>query len=331
MTTAPASPLSEYIRRLPKTETHLHLEGALPWELLHRLDANRFASPPASWAEHFRFSSFAHFEKELLDMACAWYTSPERYHQAAKIIFQRHLAHNVRYVETSFASGVLQFLGLSGREVLQAITEAVPRGLEVRVFLGIHHNGCTPAMQPVLEESITWPGLAGLDLHGDETLPLEDWARELWPAARAAGKYTKAHAGEFQGAGFVRQVIEELGVQRIEHGARAAEDPAVVRLAAERGIAFDLCPISNVKLGVAPSLREHPLRRLRAAGVVCTISTDDPISFGNTIQDDYEVLARELAFTPAELADLARAGFSVALVDEARRDQWRKEVDETRV
>lgn len=322
----PPSPLRDYIQRLPKTEMHLHLEGAVPWELLHQLDARCFASPPASWAEDFRFDSFAHFEKELLDMAFAWHTSPERYHESAKLVFARHLAQNVRYVETSFASGVMQFGGLNGKEVLAAIREAVPAGLEVRIFLGIHHNGCPPEMRPVLEDSLSWPGLAGIDLHGTETFPLEDWSRELWPAARAAGKYTKAHAGEFCGADFVRVVIEELGVQRVQHGVRAVEDPSVLALAVERGVAFDVSPISNVKLGVVPSFSEHPLRRLREAGVVCTVNTDDPISFGNTLTDEYAGLVRHLGFTAAELADVAGAGFKAALVGEAQRARWLAEL-----
>ena len=327
MTPALPSPQSDFIRRLPKTETHLHIEGALPWELLHRLDQKRFAQPPASCASDFRYDSFEHFERELLDMAFAWFTSPERYHEAAKIIFQRHLAQNVRYVETSFASGVIEFGGVNGREVLEAILAAVPPGLVVRVFLGIHHNGCPPKMRPILEDSLSWPGLAGLDLHGVESVPLEDWTRELWPAARQAGKFTKAHAGEFCGADFVRTVLEELGVQRIEHGERADEDPSLIALAVARGIAFDLCPISNVKLGVTPSLREHSLRHLRKEGIICTISTDDPICFGNTLQDEYEALAREMHFTRDELADVARAGFKVALVDEKQRAQWLLELE----
>jgi len=327
MTPAPSSPLSDFIQRLPKTETHLHIEGALPWELLHQLDPKRFAQPPASWAGDFRYKSFEHFERELLDMAFAWFISPERYYEAAKIIFQRHLEQNVRYVETSFASGVIEFGGLDGRAVLAAIRAAIPKGLVVRVFLGIHHNGCPPKMKPVLEESLTWPALAGLDLHGTESLPLEKWTSELWAEARKVGKFTKAHAGEFCGADFVRKVIEELGVQRIEHGERADEDPSVIAVAVERGIAFDLCPISNVKLGVTPSLREHSIRHLRKEGVVCTISTDDPLCFGNTLQDEYEALAREMDFTREELADVARAGFKVALVDEKQRAEWISEVD----
>jgi len=327
MTPAPSSPHTDFIRRLPKTETHLHIEGALPWELLHQLDPKRFAQPPASWAPDFRYDSFEHFERELLDMAFVWHTTPERYHESAKLVFQKHLEQNVRYVETSFASGVIEFGGVNGKEVLDAILTAVPKGLVVRVFLGIHHNGCPPKMRPILEDSITWPGLAGLDLHGVESVPLEDWTRELWPAARKAGKYTKAHAGEFCGPEFVRTVIEELGVQRVEHGERADEDPAVVVLAVKHGIAFDLCPISNVKLRVTPSLKEHSIRHLRKAGIVCTVSTDDPLCFGNTLQDEYEVLAREMNFSRAELADVARAGFKVALVDEKQRAQWLSEFE----
>ena len=311
--------LEACIRAWPKTETHLHLEGALPLELLRRVRPE-FARPPASWAPDFKFRDFAHFEAELLDMVFAWFTSPERYHEAARLIFARHLAQNVRYVETSIASGVIEFGGVDGREVLRAVREAVPPGLEVRVFLGLHHNGAGPAMRPVLEEALTWRDLAGVDLHGVESLPLEPWAAEYWAAARAAGKYTKAHAGEFMGADFVRQVLDELQPQRIEHGVRAVEDPAVVEEIRRRGIALDICPISNHKLMPGVTLARHPIRQLYDAGVVVTLSTDDPISFGNTLADEYAALAEHGGFARPELARIARNGFEVALLPaEVRR------------
>ena len=156
------SDLTSFIQALPKTETHLHIEGALPFELLQRVRPE-FRQPPASWARDFKFRDFAHFEEELLAMAFSWYTTPERYHEAAKIIFAGHLRQNVRYVETSFASGVVEFLGLDGKEVLAAIRAAVPAGLEVRVFLGIHHNGAGPKMLPVLDQALGWRDLAGIE------------------------------------------------------------------------------------------------------------------------------------------------------------------------
>ena len=103
-----------------------------------------------------------------------------------------------------------------------------------------------------------------------------------------------------------------LGVTRVQHGVRAIEDPAVVRLAAERGVTFDMCPISNVRLRVVPSMSEHPIRKLMQAGVRCTVSTDDPLNFANTVNDEYAALAEELNFSRAELAQVARNGWEVA-------------------
>lgn len=323
------SSLLHFIQSLPKTETHLHFEGALPLELLQRVRPE-FKQPPASWAPDFKFRDFSHFDKELLDMAFSWFTSPARYYEAAKLVFARHVAQNVKYVETSFASGMLEFGGLNGREVLAAIRSAVPAGLEVRVFLGIHHNGAGPMMMPVLEQALGWQDLAGVDLHGTEDFPIEPWTAPYWEAARKAGKYTKAHAGEFMGADFVRRILDELQPQRIEHGVRAVENPAVVQEIKRRGIALDMCPISNHKLMPGVSLENHPIRRLLDAGVKVTVSTDDPISFGNTITDEYVTLAERCGFTRTELVCVARNGFEAALLDEGQKKSWLGQLDTVR-
>ncbi|MBI2518324.1 MAG: adenosine deaminase [Opitutae bacterium] len=318
-----------FVQALPKTETHLHFEGALPLELLRQVRPE-FTQPPASWARDFKFRDFGHFEQELLDMAFSWFTSPERYHEAGKVIFARHLAQNVKYVETSFASGVIEFLGLDGREVLAAIREAVPAGLEVRVFLGIHHNGAGPKMKPVLEDALTWTDLTGIDLHGTESFPLEPWSADYWAAARRAGKYTKAHAGEFMGADFVRRILDELQPHRIEHGVRAVEDPTVVTELVRRGIALDVCPISNHKLMPGITLSAHPIRDLFDAGVKVTISTDDPVSFGNTLNDEYVALAEQREFSRRELIQLARHGFEVADLVPEQKQAWLDQLDAIR-
>lgn len=313
MFTPPDSETLDFIRALPKTETHLHLEGALPWELLRTVDSVRYGSPPASWEGAFRFRSFAHFEEELLGYVFAWFVSPERYFEAAQAIFARHLAQNVKYVECSFASGVIEFGGVDGRAVAEAIRAAVPDGLTVRIFMGVHRNGYTERSRPFLDGCPTWPELDGLDLHGSETLRLEPWTAELWQRAREAGKYTKAHAGEFGGPESVREVLDRLCVRRIEHGVRSIEDPELVARLRNEEIALDLCPISNVKLGVVPSLAEHPIRQFLDAGIVCTLSSDDPISFGNTLTDEYAALSSAMGFSRRELAEVAENGFRVAL------------------
>jgi adenosine deaminase len=322
----PDTSLEAFIQALPKTETHLHIEGALPLELLQRVRPE-FKQPPASWAPDFKFRDFAHFESELLDMVFAWYTSPERYHEAARLVFARHVAQNVKYVETSFASGIIEFGGLDGREILSAIRAAVPAGLEVRIFLGIHHSGAGPKMRPVLEDALTWPGLAGIDLHGFEDAPLEPWTAPYWAAARQAGKFTKAHAGEFMGPDFIRRILAELNPNRIEHGVRSVKDSALVSELARSRIALDVCPISNHKLMPGVTLETHPIRQLFDAGVKVTVSTDDPISFGNTLTDEYVALAERRGFSRQELARLARNGFEVALLPEAQKKPWLEQLD----
>ncbi len=156
-------------------------------------------------------------------------------------------------------------------------------------------------------------------MHGHETLPTERDTAAVWARLRAAGKVTKCHAGEFGGAEKVREAIEVLGVTRIQHGIQAIDDPAVLKLAVERGVTFDVCPISNVRLRAVASWSAHPLRTLMQAGVRCTVSTDDPLTFANSVNDEYLALAAELGFTRTELAQVARNGWEVANVEEAMK------------
>lgn len=322
------SSLSDFIHYLPKTETHLHVEGALPYELLQRLDSDKFDTPPECWAPDFKWSSFEAFESHLIEHALQWFTSPEHYYEAAKIIFQKHLDQNVRYVETSFHAGMIEFLNIPGAEILAAIRSAAPDGLEVRVFMGMARNSYNEVLAPVLEDCVNWEGLSGIDLHGVEYLPLEDWTPKLWEKARRTGLVTKAHAGEFGPSGHVREALEHLGSLRIQHGVRAVEDPNVLQLAIDLGATFDLCPISNIKLDVIGSMGVHPIREFFDRGLRCTISTDDPFSFGNSVEDEYHALARDLGFTREELGQLAKNGFEVASVDQATRTKWIAEVND---
>lgn len=319
--------LSAFIQALPKTETHLHVEGALPYELLHTWQPERWEAKPGFRARSYRYATFPDFEKILLDNALPWFTTAERYHEAAKVMFAKHVAQNVRYVETSFHLPVTQFIGVPGPEIIAAIQSAAPVGLEVRVFTGMLRSDINGELRPTINQLHNWEGLAGIDLHGFEQMPTAPETAEVWARVRAAGKVTKAHAGEFDGPARVREAIEFLGVKRVQHGVRAVEDPAVVRLAVERGVTFDVCPISNVGLKVVAGLREHPIRRLMKAGVRCTVSTDDPLCFANSINEEYTALALELNFTRAELAQLARNGWEVADVPEAARKAALAEID----
>lgn len=318
--------MRDFIQALPKTETHLHLEGALPYEMLTAWQPDKFPPHPPFHTPDYRFANFSKFDEILLGHALPWFVSAERYHEAAKAVFARHVAQNVRYVEVSFHLPVTQFIDVPGREIIAAIRSAVPAGLEVRIFAGMLRNDYQGPMQAVIDSLETWPDLAGVDLHGNEAMPTEPWTAPVWSRIRAAGKVTKCHAGEFDGAGRVREAIEELGVLRVQHGVRAVEDPAVVQLAVERNATFDVCPISNIRLGVFPAFTAHPLRRLLQAGVRCTISTDDPLVFNNPLNDEYLALVDELGFTKTEVAEVAGHGWAVADVPATVREQHLREI-----
>jgi len=319
--------MRDFIQSLPKTETHLHVEGALPYELLTHWQPEQWPPDPKFRARNFRYSSFPEFERILLDNALPWFTTAERYHEAAKVMFAKHVAQNVRYVETSFHLPVTMFIKTPGPEIIAAIRSAVPKELEVRVFTGMLRSDIGGELRPTIDELHTWDGLAGVDLHGHEVMPTHPDTAKIWAKIRAAGKVTKAHAGEFDGPARVREAIEVLGVTRVQHGVRAIEDPAVLHLAADRGVTFDVCPISNVGLKVVPSMKEHPIRRLMNAGIRCTVSTDDPLCFANTVNEEYESLATELSFTRAELAQVAKNGWEVADVPAATRKAILAEID----
>lgn len=312
---------------MPKGEFHLHLEGALPYSLLRDKDRAKYAAHPVSWDRDYRFPSFAHFDRDLLAMAGDWFVSTESYHRAAKAVFDDALEQGVIYLETSIASGCLEYAGLDLREVCRTVKSAVPRGLEVRLFLGIHHGGYTKGFAPAIEASLKWDDLDGYDLHGNEPDPLGGWAADFYRRAREAKKITKCHAGEFMGPGFIRRAVEELGVTRLEHGVRAVEDEETLALLRGKKITLDVCPVSNVKLGVSPSFEDHPLKTLARRGVTCTVNRDDPLLFGSTLEEEYHLIQKEMGFSDGEIFTLVRNGFDAALVAEETRTGYHKKLD----
>ncbi len=190
----PDAALASFLEALPKTETHLHLEGAVPWELLQELDAARFGAPPPFWDAAFRYDDFDHFNRVILDHAVAWFTTPERYARAAALTARTLARQNVRYLETSMHLPAVFFAdrAFGGRAVLAAVRQAfadeVPR-MEVRLFLGMCRDDYA-RFGEAIEAALSWPELDGIDLHGVETLPLEDWTPRVWRQARENGKFT---------------------------------------------------------------------------------------------------------------------------------------------
>ena len=320
--------MEKFIESLPKTETHLHIEGAIPWELFVERFPGEFPEVPEFRQPDYRYDSFTHFESILIDHALRIIKEPSDYTEIARRIFQKHLDQNVRYVELSFHAGMIEFLQMPGKEIIEAIRSAVPPGLEVRIFMGMSRNSYSEYLGATLEDAVAnWDGLHGIDLHGPEDLPILDWVPRLWQVARANGRTLKAHAGEFGPAKNVASAVSKLGVNRIQHGIHASKDEEVMELLAGEGVTLDICPISNYKLRVFDQWENYPIREFMDRGIRCTISTDDPLSFSNRLTDEYLALHREMNFSVSELAQLARAGFEVADLPEKEKITHLSEID----
>ena len=320
--------LATFVAALPKTETHLHLEGSMSFAQLHALDPERYPQPPEFWQADFRYRDFDHFQAICDEWVLPYHNSIERYQETARFVFERCKAQGCRYVESSFHLPVVGLIDGDGQDLIAAILDSVPQGLDVRLFGGMTHTdyGANAAL---LEAALGWEQLAGIDLHGPEYWPVDAQLPDYWRRARERGKLTKAHAGEFMPAEFVGWVVDKLAVARVQHGVRAIESPAVIEQLLAADVALDVCPISNLKLGVEgiASMRDHPIKRLMDAGVNVTVSTDDTFMFGNQLVEEYYALVQELGFSRAELIQLARNGFNNALLDEPRRAAYLQELD----
>ena len=323
----PNSELSNFLKSLPKAEHHLHIEGSCPWEIMTRTDPQQFDTPPPSWADEYRFDTFDDFEQMIFKYVVPWMTSPERYAQTVEEIFKIRREENLRYMEFSFAGIALEFTGLAAREIAEAIKAAVPQDMEARLYIGLHHAGFSKDHDRYLSEILDTPEIDGIDLHGPEEFPLQGWSKEFWKAAKTAGKALKAHAGELSGPSSIAEVIEDLGVAKVQHGIKAINDPGVINLATQSGASFDICPISNVKLRNVSDISVHPLLELEDAGIPCTLSTDDPFIFGNTLTDEYLAVAEGLQATPEQLAQFARNSFTTADLPESAKLEATAEID----
>ncbi len=318
-----ATELRAFIANLPKTETHLHLEGSLPIELARRVDPIAFASPPPYWHPDYRYDGFALFQEQFDSYFFKWFVSPENYYESCRRVFANVVAQNCVYLECSFHLGTAERIGATPfREIARAIHAAKPAGLELRLYLGMFRNHYAGPLARVIDEAITWDEIAGVDLHGFESPEFQPWSAEIWSRVRTLGKTTKAHAGEFSPASDVRRAVEFLGTRRIQHGLGALHDSATLALLRERDVTLDMTPISNVKLCAVSSMREHPIQRFLDAGIRCTVSTDDPMLFGNQLNDDYFALATETGLNRATLIQIARNGFEIADLPTATKQNY---------
>lgn len=302
-----------FVRALPKAELHVHLEGSIEPPLARRLAARHgLAAPPEPGPEGY--CDFMEFVGCFLAISRCL-RDAEDFRDAAIELARRHAEQGVVQAEVTFtpithvARGVPIDTIVAGLVEARAEAERV-HGVRTRWVLDIvriFHDQAQPTLDfaRTLERrdpgSVVGLGLGGPEAEAPSCVPLAP----IFAAARADGFHSLPHAGETAGAHSVRDAVEHLGARRIGHGVRSLEDPALVDELVRRGVVLEVCPTSNVRLGVAPSIAAHPLPRLLQAGVAVTLGSDDPPLFGTDLVREYVTCAQAFGWSRARVRALA--------------------------
>ncbi len=309
---------------LPKVELHMHHEGAAPPAFIRGLAAEKnmdisgIFTPDGGYA----YRDFWHF-LEVYEAATSVLQSPEDFRRLTLAILEESAKQGVVYAE-SFISP--DFCG--GRDVaawkdyLAAIKDAADEaertmGITLRgIVTCIRHFGGEVAVETAKcaqETAGDW--IVGFGMGGDEKAGNQSDFAYAYDMAREAGLHLTTHAGEWNGPDEIREALDALKVQRIGHGVRAIEDHALIERMMEEGTTLEVCPGSNVFLNVYDKLEDHPIAKLRDAGVKVTVSTDDPPFFRTTMTKEYDDLSRVFGWEESDFSDLNNVALGAAFCD----------------
>lgn len=313
---------------IPKTELHLHIEGAAPPDLVRRLAQAKGISTEGLFDAQggYAWRDFSEF-LVAYDVAAAVFTTLDDHRLLAETVLRECAAHGVIHAELAVSSDhTSQGDPVAWGEYLAAVSEGAAAaeaatGITARFIstcirgLGPERAMASAALAVAGAEGC--PRLTGLGMAGDERLfKLAEFA-PAFERAREAGLGLTVHSGEFGGAAQVREALDALRPDRLDHGVRAAEDPALVARIVEEGVALSVCPGSNVSLGVYPDWASHPIAALIEAGAKVNVSTDDPPFFGTDMTNEYRMLAETFDWGEAALKAVTLAGIEAAFVTEA--------------
>jgi aminodeoxyfutalosine deaminase len=295
---------------MKRAELHVHLEGSVEPETLLELDA---ALTGEEIAAATSYSDFAGFLKSFVWVNKRLRT-PADYARVARRLFERLESEGVTYAEVTLSAGVILWKEQPFAPIYEALArEAARSPITVRWILDAIRQFGAETAKPVFELAAerVGDGVVAVGIGGDEERGPARWFADLYREARDRGLRLTCHAGETTGPAGIWEALA-IGAERIGHGIRAIEDPALVARLIERDVPLEVCITSNVRTGAVASLAEHPVKRLWDAGVPIVLSTDDPALFGCTLASEYDLAARAFGFTAEQLAELARNSFRYA-------------------
>jgi adenosine deaminase len=320
------SDLDAFIVGLPKAELHIHIEGSLEPELMFALaERNRIAIPFASVDAVRAAYDFSNLQ-DFLDIYYAGadvLRTEQDFHDLAAAYFARAAADGVVHAEIMFDPQTHTDRGVPFGTVVEGLLAACAaaertHGITSRLILCFLRHLDEAAAFATLAAATPWlDRIAAVGLDSSEVgHPPSKFAR-VFAAAREQGLKLVAHAGEEGPADYVREALDLLHVDRLDHGNRSLDDPALVARLARSGMTLTICPLSNLKLCVVGDMAAHPIDRMLAAGLHVTVNSDDPAYFGGYIADNYRAIAAARGLDRRDLARLARNSFLGSFLPDA--------------
>jgi adenine deaminase len=333
----PREDLPDILCRMPKAELHIHIEGSLEPELIFEMATRNGVSLPYRTFEELRAAYAFEDLQSFLDVyyaAAGVLQKEEDFFDMAWAYLKRAKAENIVHAEIFFDPQTHTSRGIPFATIINGLHRAIRRGHEELglsaslILCFLRHLSEEDAFR-VLEEALPFRDqFIGVGLDSSERgNPPGKFAR-VFSRCRELGMRLVAHAGEEGPAPYISEAIDLLQVERIDHGVRCLEDPELVTRLANQRITLTVCPLSNIKLGVFPTLSAHNIGSLLASGIAATINSDDPAYFGGYLNENYtETFAALPELGAKEAYRLARNSFEGSFVDEKTRQGWIRELD----
>jgi len=328
-TKVPSKTLWRTLQALPKVDLHRHLEGSLRLSTLAEVAEKHGVHLPSYDIEELRpyvqmtkneEPDFHTFLRKF-NLLRRFYSTREAIERVAYEAVADADSDNVRYLELRFSPLALsESQGFQMAEVTEWVIGAVQKAVEalqiqVRLIATVTRDVPPDTTKEIIHLAARYHphGIVAVDLAGDEVRYPHPPFERVFRWAKDQGLHLTVHAGEATGPASIRVAIEDLGADRIGHGVRAAEDPAVMEMLRQRQIPLEMCPTSNLHTGVVKVIGAHPSRQYYLQGIPVTINTDDPSISNITLSDEYLVAIRGIGFSPDELKGMilngARAAF----------------------
>jgi adenosine deaminase len=322
------------MQTLPKAEVHVHLEGSFEPATLERWARQAGVPMPRPRETLLQFEGLADF-LGFLDWACGLADTPQRLAELARSFCERLHADGTGYADvivnpthwTAWHGRLRQMLDALDAGFREAEQQGLPT---VGLCISLLRTQSADQAIELVDKLLQWrhPRVVALSVDGNEATAGRTGPR-FAPAFRqagAAGLRRTVHAGESSGPEGVRDALELLGADRIDHGVRAIEDEALVAQLAQRGIALGVCPSSNLALKVYDSIQAHPIDALRKAGVPVSLNTDDPSLLGTTLPREYALCRAQFGWSDEVLRQLALTSIDASFADDDLKRRLRHDL-----